>query len=74
MEKLGIYKIIGDDLVYCGCFASREEALEYLTEIKKMIDQQCNYKLEGEYVLVPMLHFDIKRSSTPPNQTNHDSI
>tara|TARA_R110000824_G_scaffold396767_1_gene598750 strand:- start:744 stop:953 length:210 start_codon:yes stop_codon:yes gene_type:complete len=68
MEKLGIFKIIGDELVYVGCYATREDALAYLTEIKKMIDYECQSKLIGEYVLVPMLHFDLVHPSSNLNQ------
>jgi len=64
MEKLGIFKIIGDELVYVGCYPTREDALAYLTEIKKMIDYECQTKLIGEYVLVPMLHFDLVHPSS----------
>ena len=62
MEKLGIFKIIGDDLVYCGSYDNKEDALQYLKEIKTMIDVSMQRQLVGEYVLIPMLYFDIKQT------------
>mgnify|MGYP003626947164 CR=1 FL=1 len=41
MEKLGIYKIIDDVPTLCGYYDNREDAIQYLTEVKKLIDNKC---------------------------------
>tara|TARA_R110001606_G_scaffold374741_4_gene532688 strand:- start:604 stop:804 length:201 start_codon:yes stop_codon:yes gene_type:complete len=59
MEKLGVFKIDGDSILFCGCFNTQAEATEYLTEVKKLIDDSFNTQLVGEYIIMPMLHFNI---------------
>ena len=55
MEKLGVFKIDGDNILFCGCFNTQGEATEYLTEVKKLIDDTFNTQLVGEYIIMPML-------------------
>jgi len=59
MQKLGVFKIEGDNFLFCGCFNTQEEAQEYLSEVKKLIDNAFNKQLVGEYVVIPMLYFNI---------------
>lgn len=59
MQKLGVFKIEGDNILYCGIFNTQEEAQEYLTEVKKLIDNAFNTQLVGEYIIIPMLYFNI---------------
>jgi len=60
MEKLGVFKIMEDDnLQLCGFYSSKEEALAYLTYVK--VEMRVNSALAGEYVLIPMLYFNIQR-------------
>jgi hypothetical protein len=60
MEKLGVFKIMEDDtLQLCGFYSSKEEALAYLTYVK--VETRVNFALAGEYICIPMLHFNIQR-------------
>ena len=59
MQKLGVFKIEGDNLLYCGCFNSQEEAQEYLMEVKRLIDNTFQIQLKGEYIIMPMLYFNV---------------
>ena len=59
MQKLGVFKIDGDNILFCGLFNTQEEAQEYLTEVKKLIDNTFQTKLVGEYIIMPMLYFNI---------------
>lgn len=65
MEKLGIFKIVEDVPTLCGYYDNKEDALEYLKEVKKMVDYNMQHQLVGEYILVPCLYFNIQRSPTP---------
>ena len=60
MEKLGVFKIIDDEMVNCGYFDNKEDAVAYLTEISKMINVGMQTYLSGEYVILPMLYFELK--------------
>ena len=59
MQKLGVFKVDGDNILFCGIFNTQEEAQEYLTEVKKLIDHTFQTKLVGEYIIMPMLYFNI---------------
>jgi len=59
MEKLAVFKIVEDNILFCGCFNSQAEATEYLTEVKKLIDDTFQTQLVGEYIIMPMLYFNI---------------
>lgn len=60
MEKLGVFKIVEDGLECCGFFNNKEDALGYLSEVKKIIDNTLQNNYAGEYVIIPTLYFDIK--------------
>ena len=59
MQKLGVFKIEGDNLLYCGCFNSQEEAQEQLMEVKRLSDNTFQIQLKGEYIIMPMLYFNV---------------
>jgi hypothetical protein len=59
MEKLAVFKIIDDRLELCGYFSSKETATQYLTEIKKMIDNEFQSQLAGEYIAIPILYYTL---------------
>jgi hypothetical protein len=60
MERLAVLKIEGDNVLICGFFDSKEMAIQYLTEVKKMIDFEVQHNLAGEYIAVPALYFNLE--------------
>jgi hypothetical protein len=65
MEKLGVFKVVDDVLECCGFFNSKEDALAYLVEVKKLIDNTLQNALAGEYIIVPTLYFKINVAGQP---------
>tara|TARA_Y100000389_G_scaffold154491_1_gene155013 strand:+ start:348 stop:551 length:204 start_codon:yes stop_codon:yes gene_type:complete len=65
MQKLGVFKMIDDEPVLCGYFDNQEGATQYLEEISTMINQGCQTNLIGEYVVIPMLYYEL---NTNPSQ------
>tara|TARA_Y100000385_G_C13029152_1_gene609913 strand:+ start:173 stop:376 length:204 start_codon:yes stop_codon:yes gene_type:complete len=65
MQKLGVFKMIDDEPVLCGYFDNQEGAIQYLEEISTMINQGCQTNLIGEYVVIPMLYYEL---NTNPSQ------
>ncbi len=66
MQKLALFKLIKtknnhEILELCGIFDSQEEVVAYLNEIQKMIEEQFQHQLEGEYFTLPSFYFNIKR-------------
>ena len=62
MEKIACFKIMEDErMELCGFYNSREDAIEYLTYVQQEIDKSFQFALEGQYVFLPALYFDIKR-------------
>jgi hypothetical protein len=51
MEKLGVFKVVDDVLECCGFFNSKEDALAYLVEVKKLIDNTLQNSLAGNILL-----------------------
>jgi len=68
MEKLAVFKIDGDNILFCGSFNSQAEATEYLTEVKKLIDHRFQRELIGEYIILPMLYFNIVQTIQTKNK------
>jgi hypothetical protein len=62
MEKLVVLKIEGDNLLVCGYFDSKEHTVEYLTAVKKMIDNEFQNNLAGEYIAIPALYYNLKQA------------
>ena len=52
---------MNDKLELCGYFNTDSEIAEYLTEIKKLIDDKHQHQLTGEYVAIPTLYYNITR-------------
>ena len=67
MQKLSLFKLIKDKLVFVGYFDSQEIIVEYLMKIQEMIDKQAKFNLKGEYLAIPSLHFELK--ATPDIKT-----
>ena len=61
MKKISLFKLIDDNLVFCGYFDTEEQIKEYLEEIKKMIDDKMQHQLTGEYVAIPSLMYKLER-------------
>lgn len=61
MEKLVVVKIEEDNMLICGHFNSKEEALEYLAYVKNEISSNMQSQYAGEYLIIPCLHFDINK-------------
>lgn len=59
MQRLGVFKIIEDEPVLCGYFDNQEGVNAYLEEISTMINQGCQTNLIGEYVVIPMLYYEL---------------
>ena len=59
MEKLAVFKLIDDTMELCGFFDSKEDAVEYLSEVKKVIDTQMQNNLAGEYIMLPSLYYKL---------------
>lgn len=60
MEKLAVFKIVGDNIECCGFFTNKEDAIGYLAEVKRIIDNTLQNNYAGEYIILPALYFDIK--------------
>jgi hypothetical protein len=60
MEQLGVFKIIDDEMVLCGYYDNKDDAVAYLKEIGRLINEQMQTNLSGEYVILPMLYFELK--------------
>ena len=60
MKKISLFKMIDDNLVFCGSSPTygRHRTLE---EIKKMIDDKMQHQLTGEYVAIPSLMYKLDR-------------
>lgn len=63
MEKLVVLKIEGDNVLVCGFFDSKEHALEYLTAVKNMIDNEMQVNLAGEYIAIPALYYNLQKGT-----------
>ena len=62
MQKLTLFKIDkGGNMIFCGYFDSQEEVVQYLEEIKKLIDNKHQHQLGGEYILIPTFTYNITR-------------
>jgi hypothetical protein len=66
MQKLALFKLIKtknkhEILELCGIFDSQEDVVAYLAEIQKMIEEQFQHQLEGEYFTLPSFYYNIKR-------------
>lgn len=59
MEKLVVLKIEGDEVLVCGFFNSKEEVVQYLTAVGKMINEELQQHLQGEYIAIPALYYHL---------------
>ena len=61
MQKLALFKMIDDNLVFCGYFDTEQQIKEYLEEIRKLIDDKVQHQLTGEYLAIPSLMYKLER-------------
>ena len=59
MEKLVVLKVEGDEILVCGFFNSKEEVVQYLTAVNKMINEEMQQNLQGEYIAIPALYYHL---------------
>ena len=69
VQQLAIFKIdkihssdIEDTMLFCGYADSQEEALSYMEQVQKQIDYNLQEDLQGEYIVIPALYFNLKKS------------
>ena len=67
-QQLAIFKIDKSDnrssdetMLFCGYANNKDEIMNYFNDVQKEIDQAFNKDLEGDYIVLPALHFNIKR-------------
>jgi hypothetical protein len=60
-QKLGLFKVVDDKLELCGYFDTTEQITEYLGEVTQMIETSFQHQLEGEYLAIPSLYYNLKR-------------
>ena len=69
MQRLVLFKIIDDKLEFVGYFDSNEMIAEYLSKIQEMIDKQFRTNLQGQYLAIPTLFYELKQTPPPKPQT-----
>ena len=69
VRQLAIFKIdkahstdVEDTMLFCGYAESQEEALAYMEQVQKEIDYNLQDDLQGEYIVIPALYFNLKKS------------
>jgi hypothetical protein len=69
VQQLAIFKIdkihstdVEDTMLFCGYADSQEEALSYMEQVQKQIDYNLQDELQGEYIVIPALYFNLKKS------------
>ena len=60
MEKLVVFKVVEDMLELCGYFNSKEDVKSYLGEINRMINDEFQHNLKGDYIAIPVLHYQLQ--------------
>jgi hypothetical protein len=64
VKTLGVFKVMGDDsLVLCGYYEDMEAVLRYFKEVKVAIDHSMQFNLEGDYLVLPVVYFNLKRKT-----------
>tara|TARA_Y100000592_G_C5468491_1_gene318045 strand:+ start:1078 stop:1377 length:300 start_codon:yes stop_codon:yes gene_type:complete len=68
-QQLAIFKIdklssksLDDTLLFCGYANNKDEIMNYFNQVQKEIDVSMNTELEGEYIVLPALHFKLSRT------------
>ena len=62
MNKIALFKLVNDKLEFCGYFDNQEGINAYLLEIKKYMDESHQHQLGGEYLAIPTIYYNLKRS------------
>lgn len=68
-QQLAIFKIdklssksLDDSLLFCGYANNKDELINYFNEVQKEIDVAMNTDLEGEYIVLPALHYKLSKT------------
>jgi hypothetical protein len=68
-QQLAIFKIdklssksLDDSLLFCGYANNKDELMNYFNQVQKEIDVAMNTDLEGEYIVLPALHFKMTKT------------
>lgn len=68
-QQLAIFKIdklssktLDDSLLFCGYAENKDQVYEYFGQVQKEIDVAINTDLEGDYIVLPALHFKMERT------------
>lgn len=62
MQKLVLFKLINDKLEFVGHFDNPQIIVEYFVKIQEMIDNNMKTNLQGQYMAIPTLFYEIKKS------------
>ena len=80
VQQLAIFKIdkahstdIEDTMLFCGYADSQEEALSYMEQVQKQIDFNLQDDLQGEYIVIPALYFNLKKT-IKKTETKEESL
>lgn len=67
-QQLAIFKIdknsdknLDETMLFCGYANDKEQVMSYLSQVQNEIDQEFNNELEGDYIVLPALHFKLTR-------------
>jgi hypothetical protein len=66
-----------ETILFCGYAGNQEEAIQYMEDVQKEIDFNMRSELQGEYIVVPALYFNLKKriikkeSNENGNQKGH---
>ena len=79
-QQLAIFKIdklssksIDDTLLFCGYANNKSELMNYFNEVQQEIDVAFNQELEGEYIVLPALHFKLSRKQVNQESQNQNT-
>ena len=69
MQRLVLFKLINDQMEFVGYFDSPEMIADYMRQIQDMIDKQFRTNLQGEYLAIPTLFYELKQTENKPNDS-----
>jgi len=62
VKTLGVFKVMKDDsLVLCGYYEDMDAVMDYFKQVKVAIDRSMQFDLEGDYLVLPVVYFNLKR-------------
>lgn len=74
VQQLAIFKVekITKDvpeetLLFCGYADNQEEAIAYMEQVQKQIDYGMESELQGQYIVLPALYFNLTKKIKKSN-------